>query len=438
MRDRVAGDTTIVGTYDSYATSPSISADGRYVAFLSISGLLSLVIRDRLTGESWTPFPFAGPASGPYSAPKISGDGRFVSYWHFRAGPPFADSTPIYDRVGETRQDAAPSSPRTESTSPTSVAAGRLAFASASSTIVSNDTNDVRDVFLTDFSQAEPPGAPRNLTFTVVDSTLTLAWQPPAEGGSVSSYIIVAASKSMGGASPVRVTGTSYSTTFAGSGPYYIRVQAENSLSRSGASNEVVVLQGTLEQPPGPPTRLMAASSGSTVTLTWTAPINGGRVQGYRLGVGPIPFSDLFGDFDIGATTTTVTITGAPAGSYYLRLLAKNAAGFSVFSNEASLIVLDAGPCSGSPGAPKALNASVSGSTVTLSWSGPAGVSTSYVVEAGSSRGLSDLASFDTGGVMTIFTASVPSGTYFVRARGKNACGVGAASNEVAVLVRGS
>ena len=94
-------------------------------------------------------------------------------------------------------------------------------------------------------------------------------------------------------------------------------------------------------------------------------------------------------------------------------------------------------PCAAPPDAPSNLAFLVNGSTVTLGWSLSPGPVTSYIVEAGSASGLSDRASIDTGNIATSLVANgVGSGTYYVRVRGKNACGVGSASNEVAITVR--
>lgn len=83
------------------------------------------------------------------------------------------------------------------------------------------------------------------------------------------------------------------------------------------------------------------------------------------------------------------------------------------------------------------LSASVNGSTVTLQWTVGAGPTSSYLVEAGSSSGAANLASFDTGSPATSLVAvGVGSGTYFVRVKSTNACGTSAASNEIAVLVQ--
>jgi hypothetical protein len=73
---------------------------------------------------------------------------------------------------------------------------------------------------------------------------------------------------------------------------------------------------------------------------------------------------------------------------------------------------------------------------VTLTWSGPAGA-TSYVVEAGSTTGASNLAVADTASATPAFaTSGVGAGIYFVRVRAKNSCGTSAASNETIVRVQ--
>lgn len=74
---------------------------------------------------------------------------------------------------------------------------------------------------------------------------------------------------------------------------------------------------------------------------------------------------------------------------------------------------------------------------VTLAWDAPeSGEAESYVVEAGTAPGLSNVGVFDTGVRDTsVFVAGVPPGTYYVRVRAKNAAGVSAPSNEIAVEV---
>ena len=90
------------------------------------------------------------------------------------------------------------------------------------------------------------------------------------------------------------------------------------------------------------------------------------------------------------------------------------------------------------PNAPSNLAFSLSGSTVVLTWSPPAPgpTTTSYVLQAGSGPGLSNIVSFNTGSTATTFTATnVPAGTYFARVRASNGDGAGAPSNEVTIVV---
>lgn len=89
------------------------------------------------------------------------------------------------------------------------------------------------------------------------------------------------------------------------------------------------------------------------------------------------------------------------------------------------------------PAAPTNLQATVSGTSVQLTWNGTG--ATSYVIEAGFSPGATDVGSFDTGVPITAYGSPVvPPGTYYVRVRGRNADGVGLPSNEVMIVVSGS
>jgi len=150
---------------------------------------------------------------------------------------------------------------------------------------------------------------------------------------------------------------------------------------------------------------------------------------------GSSPGASDIASFDTGASGTSLTVNGVPAATYYVRVRAKNAAGLSAASNEIALIVGGGpAPCSAAPAAPTNFTASASGSTVTLTWTASGGA-TSYIVEAGASPGSSALANIDVGGTTSFSSASVPSGTYYLRVRAKNSCGTSGPTNEVALSV---
>jgi hypothetical protein len=126
-----------------------------------------------------------------------------------------------------------------------------------------------------------------------------------------------------------------------------------------------------------------------------------------------------------------------PAGTYYVRVRARNASGLSAPSNE--LVVVVAGSsCTIAPTSPIGLTTAVTGNSVLLTWVVPSAgcPPTSYRIEAGSAPGLSNLAVLDTGTTATSFSANgVPPGSYYVRVRGTNSAGAGPASNEVVLTV---
>jgi Tol biopolymer transport system component len=101
LHDRQTGQTTLVSKDnsptpiqgDGASNRPSISSDGRYIAFASaatnfasgVGGNQEIYIHDRLTGANGTTSLIskdssATPGNGNSSTPSISGDGRFVAF----------------------------------------------------------------------------------------------------------------------------------------------------------------------------------------------------------------------------------------------------------------------------------------------------------------------------------------------------------------------
>jgi hypothetical protein len=184
---------------------------------------------------------------------------------------------------------------------------------------------------------------------------------------------------------------------------------------------------------PGAPGNLVATAAGGTVTLSWTAPASADPVLAYVIEAGSFPGAANLANFSTGSPATVFTASGVGAGIYYVRVRAATAAGAGPASNEATLVV-SAGCVT--PGPPGGLSiVSVSGGTVVLAWLAAANGPTSYVVEAGSGPGQTNLVSSDVGASTTLTAAGVGAGTYYVRMRARNACGVSGPSNEVVVTV---
>src|SRR5262249_3955822 len=87
-----------------------------------------------------------------------------------------------------------------------------------------------------------------------------------------------------------------------------------------------------------PPTGLTASSSGSNVTLNWSAP-SSGTPTAYIIEAGSTPGATNLANADLGSAATSATFNGVGRGTYYVRLRARNTCGASGPSNEVLLIV---------------------------------------------------------------------------------------------------
>jgi hypothetical protein len=190
----------------------------------------------------------------------------------------------------------------------------------------------------------QAPEPPTGLTAAASGSVVQLNWNAPtvsAQSGVATGYIIEAGSGS--GRSDLASfatgnTATSFSASGVGAGSYYIRVRATNAVGPSPPSNEVLVVVSAAPAP-GPPIGLTATSSGSSVHLSWNPPTTGGTTTGYIIEAGGAPGMANLARFATGSTATSFAATGVGSGTYYIRVLATNAAGTSPPSIEATLVV---------------------------------------------------------------------------------------------------
>jgi TonB family protein len=196
-----------------------------------------------------------------------------------------------------------------------------------------------------------------------------------------------------------------------------------------------VTVQFTL--PPGgsppsgasPASNLQASVAGNLLTLSWQAPSP--PAGAYVIEAGTASGLSNIAIVQVAATPTSLTAS-VPNGTYFIRVKALNQGVPTAPSNE---VVVTVGAGCTAPSAPT-LAATVTGTTVTLSWS-PASSGTppyTYTLLAGLSPGSSNLATVPIG-ALTSFQANVPAGTYFVRVVASNACGTSGSSNEATIVV---
>jgi hypothetical protein len=300
------------------------------------------------------------------------------------------------------------------------------------------------------FRAASPvvvPGTPESLAATVSGRTIRLTWRAPA-GDPSPSYILETGTAS-GRSDLVNAdTGSGaidLSATDMPPGTYFMRVRARSGGGTSAPSSEVVV---TVVSPaadpcfgvPDPPTGFAAVVTGPSVAFSWQAPSRC-VPSGYYLEAGSASGLSNLAAFPVagGANVASYLVQNVPDGTYFVRLRSLGpGSAISAPSNEVRITI--SGGCAGGPPptAPTGFAARVSGTTVVLTWNSSGGSPSSYVLEAGSSPGASNLLSMDTGSSTTSLTADAPVGTYFVRVRGKSICGTGSPSGEVVVVVTGS
>jgi Tol biopolymer transport system component len=151
--------------------APSISANGRFVAFASDASNLvpgdtndgiDVFVRDLRTGETRRVSVSSSGAQGNHrsGAPSMSADGRFVAFWSYASNLVDGDTNRSRDvfvhdlRTGETRRASVSSSgaqANGASFNPSISADGRfVAFVSPASNLVDGDTNGAYDVFVHD------------------------------------------------------------------------------------------------------------------------------------------------------------------------------------------------------------------------------------------------------------------------------------------------
>ena len=258
-------------------------------------------------------------------------------------------------------------------------------------------------------ADAATSAAKINLTWTAVTGAISyIATISPAVAGV--SAVAIAGQATASYVFEGLTGGTNYSFT----------VKAKNNLGEDSPASSTATF--VAQSIPGDATAVSAiATAVDQVTLTWTAPTNlGGLTLGsYKItGTGGVTATTAAN------TLTTKLITGLTTGtSYTFTIKASNSLGDAAGVSFATVLLPTL------PGAPTAVIASISGSTVSVSWSAPTNTGgvgiaiseyTAYLINTSGS----DVTSSAVAGLSTTFSG-VADGTYTVRVLATNSAGNG-------------
>ena len=310
------------------------------------------------------------------------------------------------------------------------------AFGSSTITLTASDgALTATTSFVVTVALSTVPTAPQNLTATVIRNTLVFSWQAPMSAATepVTGYRLEAGLAPGGLLGALALGNTLTYTLTAPSGVYYLRVRAQTLAGVSEASNEVRVAAGDAE-PPLAPRALLATVQGTAVTLQWTENPLGPVIAGYQVQAGTAAGLTDIGAAPLAASARSLAVV-APPGTYFLRVVAVNAAGASVASNEAT-IAPRPGMCT-IPATPSGFTASAQSRVLSVGWNPAASgaIPTAYQLQAGTVTGGTDIGVVNFAGATTAVAGAVPPGSYFLRVIAGNACGASSASTEVSVTV---
>ncbi|MGE3275264.1 MAG: fibronectin type III domain-containing protein [Vicinamibacterales bacterium] len=186
---------------------------------------------------------------------------------------------------------------------------------------------------------------------------------------------------------------------------------------------------------PGTPTNVQVSVNGTTsLTVTWSAPSSGATPTSYLVDFSVTPGGAPAARVASGTTSTSVNIPAGTTGTFYASVTALNGSTAGTASSPVAFTIGSAGPgpCTSAPPAPTGLTGGVSGGVASVSWTASAGA-TSYVVQAGSASGGTNIFNANVG-ANTAVSAAVPAGfSAFVQVLAVNACGTSGPSTPISI-----
>ncbi len=481
LHDRESGTTIRVSVGPNGAPGnlesrdPAISGDGRWVAFSSIATNL---VEDDTNGESdvfvydretrITSRVSAGPGGVQADAgsawPSISPDGRWLAFGSLASNLVAGDTNDQIDTFVLDRQTGAitrvndgPNGVQANGPSwgaPSVSADGqRVAFQSAASNLAPGDTNGRDDVFVHDLqtgrtalvsagpggvvgdSWSEFPRISADGRWVVFDSASALVSDDENHTADVFVFDVETSTMRRVSVGPggIEGNGESYFQAISFDGRWVAFASWANNLV-SGDTNgysDIFVRDLEAAMPLAPTALRIVSVEGNRVTLRWNAPGYGPSPTAFVLEGGVRPREVLASV--VTDSTAPVYSFVAPPGSYFVRVYALSGGSRSAASNGIVVHVNVMMP----PSPPAGLLALLNGSALTLAWrnSYDGGVPVSLQVDV-------------TGPIIrpfsvplplgeTVSFSDVPPGVYTVTLRALNGAGASAPSNPVSVIAPG-
>lgn len=262
------------------------------------------------------------------------------------------------------------------------------------------------------------------LSTAISGNSVTLNWTPTAGATSYRIDAGFASNTYNIGSLPVALVTTLPLGTVP-NGVYFVRVVA---VPGNEVSNEIVL---QLPVPPSAPTNLQVARNGTALIATWSPGTGGGTVTGYQIRAGLTAGATDFPALPVAGTS----FSGGPvpAGTYFLRVVAVNAAGASGASNEVAVNMV-AGACDPPPS--PALTASAFSTFLTVGWSQIPGVST-FLFDI-TQNGVPLFTNVPVAAAQGGAAQRVGLATYGITARATFACGSTSAPTTTTVVVDGA
>lgn len=175
-----------------------------------------------------------------------------------------------------------------------------------------------------DYVQPPAPNAPTALGHSaVVADGFTITWSAPTGGAGVKGYRVFLNGVQVGSDLP----STQLSLTVSGlaGGTYAVTVAAFNDSGQGPSATDSVTVTGPVAGVPDPPTGVShSALVADGWTTSWSAPVTGAAVTGYRVFINSIKYGG-----DLARTARSVDITGQAPGNYSVTVKAFNTSGAS-------------------------------------------------------------------------------------------------------------